>query len=135
MSRGSPKQPRGPRPSQRSARTAGQRPIVAIVGRPNVGKSALFNRLSGSRLAIVEDVPGVTRDRMYADGNAFGRDFVLIDTGGFDPDSDDPMTQGIATQVEVALSEADVVLCVLDGMMDPQPADREAIIKSLKLRR
>ena len=127
MSRGSIKKYRGPRPSQRSARATGERPIVAIVGRPNVGKSALFNRLSGTRLAIVEDVPGVTRDRMYANGNAFGRDFVLIDTGGFDPQSEDPMTQGIAGQVEVALSEADLVLCVLDGTMDPQPADREAI--------
>lgn len=103
------------------------RPIVAIVGRPNVGKSALFNRLTRSRLAIVEDVPGVTRDRLYGDGHAFGKDYVLIDTGGFDPDSDDPMTQSIAGQIEVALSEADVVICVFDGTLDPLPADREAV--------
>lgn len=127
MSRGGKKQAPRRRPAQRSAAASGQRPIVAIVGRPNVGKSALFNRLSGTKLAIVEDVAGVTRDRLYADGNAFGRDFVLIDTGGFDPDSEDPMTQGIATQVHIALSEADVVLCVMDGTMDPQPADREAV--------
>ena len=113
--------------TQRPAGRSGSRPIVAIVGRPNVGKSALFNRLSGSRLSIVEDIPGVTRDRIYADCLAFGRPYVLIDTGGFDPDSDDPMTQGIVTQVKIALSEADLVLCVFDGSADPTPADRKAI--------
>jgi GTP-binding protein len=100
---------------------------VAIVGRPNVGKSALFNRLTRSRLAIVEDVPGVTRDRLYGDGEAFGKEYVLIDTGGFDPDSDDPMTQSIVEQVQVALSEADAVICVFDGSLDPLPSDREAV--------
>lgn len=115
------------RPMQRARRAAGQRPIVAIVGRPNVGKSALFNKLTGTRLAIVEDVAGVTRDRLYGEGSAFGHDFVLIDTGGFDPESDDPMTQGIATQVHIALSEADLVLCVMDGKVGPTPADREAV--------
>lgn len=115
------------KPTQRATRTRGERPVVAIVGRPNVGKSALFNRLAGSRLSIVEDVPGVTRDRIYADGKAFGREYVLIDTGGFDPQSEDPMTQGIASQVHIALAEADLVLCVLDGTTGPLPADREAI--------
>ncbi len=114
------------RPEQASGDHAG-RPIVAIVGRPNVGKSALFNRLTRSRLAIVEDVPGVTRDRLYGDGHAFGKDYVLIDTGGFDPDSEDPMTQSIADQIEVALSEADAVICVFDGTLDPLPSDREAV--------
>lgn len=113
--------------SQRPHGRDGQRPIVAIVGRPNVGKSALFNRLTGGRLSIVEDQPGVTRDRIYADAIAFGRPYVLIDTGGFDPDSEDPMTQGIASQVKIALLEADLVLCVFDGANDPLPADREAI--------
>src|SRR5262245_10180062 len=94
-------------PSQRPAPTRSGRPIVAIVGRPNVGKSALFNRLTGSRIAIVEDIPGVTRDRLYADANAFGRDYVLIDTGGFDPESEDPLRQSIAGQVRIALDEAD----------------------------
>jgi GTP-binding protein len=112
---------------QRSAPGRAARPIVAIVGRPNVGKSALFNRLTRSRLAIVEDRPGVTRDRLYADANSFGRDYILVDTGGFDPDSDDPLKQSIATQVRVALSEADAVICLLDGTQSPLPADREAV--------
>ncbi len=101
--------------------------MVAIVGRPNVGKSALFNRLTRSRLAIVEDVPGVTRDRIYADGYAFGTDYILIDTGGFDPQSDDPMTQSIAGQIEIALSEADAVICIFDGTLDALTADHEAV--------
>lgn len=105
----------------------GELPIVAIVGRPNVGKSALFNRLTGAPLAIVEDMPGVTRDRLYAEANALGRAYVLIDTGGFDPASDDPMTQSIALQVRIALEEADLVVCVLDATCPPMPADREAV--------
>lgn len=118
---------RAHRAHQRPDRAAGERPVVAIVGRPNVGKSALFNKLTGSRLSIVEDIPGVTRDRIYADAMAFGRSYILIDTGGFDPGSDDPMTQGIATQVKIALSEADLVLCVFDGTREPLPSDAEAI--------
>ncbi len=112
---------------QRNAPGRAGRPIVAIVGRPNVGKSALFNRLTGARMAIVEDRPGVTRDRLYADASAFGRDYILVDTGGFDPDSDDPLKQSITTQVRVALSEADAVLCLLDATQGPMPADREAV--------
>lgn len=103
------------------------RPMVAIVGRPNVGKSTLFNRLAGRRIAIVEDTPGVTRDRHYADTHAFGREYVLIDTGGFDPESDDPMTDSIARQVELAIEEADLVVCVLDATADATTADREAV--------
>ena len=114
-------------PDQRPAPKRAGRPIVAIVGRPNVGKSALFNRLVRGRISIVEDRPGVTRDRIYADATAFDRDYVLVDTGGFDPESDDPMRQGIASQVKVALSEADAVICLLDGAIDPMPADRQAI--------
>ncbi len=102
-------------------------PIVAIVGRPNVGKSTLFNRFAGRRAAIVDDQPGVTRDRHYADTHLHGRDVTLVDTGGFDPDSDDPMRQGIARQVNVAISEADLVICVLDGSLPPTSADREAV--------
>ena len=100
---------------------------MAIVGRPNVGKSTLFNRLAGQRIAIVEDVPGVTRDRHYADAFVLGREFVLIDTGGFDPDSDDPMKAGITSQVRLALEECDLVICVVDAAVDPLPADREAV--------
>lgn len=112
---------------QRASGSSGSRPIVAIVGRPNVGKSALFNRLTGASLAIVEDQPGVTRDRLYAEALAMGRYYVLIDTGGFDPDSDDPLKQSIALQVRIALEEADVVICVLDATTAPLPADREAV--------
>jgi GTP-binding protein len=116
-----------PLPAQQSGYKRSGRAIVAIVGRPNVGKSALFNRLTRSKLAIVEDIAGVTRDRLYADANAFGMTYVLVDTGGFDPESEDPMTQGIALQVHVALEEADAVICVLDGTQPPLPADREAV--------
>jgi len=98
-------------------------PIVAIVGRPNVGKSTLFNRLVGKKTAIVHDEPGVTRDRHYADVLSRGRRFTLVDTGGFDPESDDPMRQGIKRQIDVAISEADVIVCVLDASAPPTPAD------------
>ncbi|MET0284411.1 MAG: ribosome biogenesis GTPase Der [Polyangiales bacterium] len=119
-----------PRRRQRKERPAGARtprPLVAVVGRPNVGKSTLFNRLARANIAAVEDRPGVTRDRHYADAEALGAPFVLIDTGGFDPDSDDPMQEGIARQVKLALQEADVVLCVFDASTEPLQADREAV--------
>ncbi|HEY6562227.1 MAG TPA: ribosome biogenesis GTPase Der [Polyangiaceae bacterium] len=102
-------------------------PIVAVVGRPNVGKSTLFNRLAGRRLAIVHDAPGVTRDRHYAPAHVHGRDLLLVDTGGFDPQSDDPMGQGIARQVQIAIEEADVIVCVLDGSAPASAPDREAV--------
>src|SRR5262249_39885056 len=102
-------------------------PIVAVVGRPNVGKSTLFNRLAGQSLAIVHDSPGVTRDRHYAPAHLHGRNVTLVDTGGFDPDSDDPMQQGIARHVRAAIEEADVIVCVLDGILPPTAADREAV--------
>jgi GTP-binding protein len=103
------------------------RPVVAIVGRPNVGKSTLFNRLAGKRLAIVHDMPGVTRDRNYTDTLLGGREIMLVDTGGFDPEDEDPMRQGIARQVRAAIAEADVVVAVLDGTAPPAHADREAV--------
>lgn len=109
------------------AGAGGLRPMVAIVGRPNVGKSTLFNRLAGRRIAIVEDVAGVTRDRHYADALAMGKEYVLVDTGGFDPDSDDPMAMSIASQVKLAIEECDIIICAVDGSVDPTPADREAV--------
>lgn len=102
-------------------------PIVALVGRPNVGKSTLFNRLVGDKLAIVHNQPGVTRDRHYADAHLQGRDLVLIDTGGFDPEDEDPMHQGIARHVRAAIAEADAIVCVLDALTPPTTADRRAI--------
>jgi GTP-binding protein len=102
-------------------------PIVAIVGRPNVGKSTLFNRFAGQELAIVYDEPGVTRERHYADAHLHGRDITLIDTGGFDPLSRDPIGVGIVRHVEAAIEEADAILCILDGTASATPADREAV--------
>jgi len=101
--------------------------IVAVVGRPNVGKSTLFNRLAGKKLAIVDDQPGVTRDRHYAPAHIHGHNVTLVDTGGFDPTSGDPMQQGIARHVNAAIAEADVIVCVLDGSMSPTGPDREAV--------
>jgi GTP-binding protein len=102
-------------------------PIVAVVGRPNVGKSTLFNRLARRRVAIVHDEPGVTRDRHYADTSAFGRDYTLIDTGGFDPEDVDPMRAGIAQHVKLAIKEADVIIFVTDATSELTSADRAAI--------
>ncbi len=102
-------------------------PLVAVVGRPNVGKSTLFNRLARRRLAIVHDEPGVTRDRHYVDTSAFGRDYTLIDTGGFDPDSDDPMKNGIVRHVEAAIKEADVIVFISDAAVPLTSADRVAV--------
>jgi len=90
------------------------RPIVAIVGRPNVGKSTLFNRIVGQRLAIVEDVPGITRDRLYAEAEWRGRQLVVTDTGGILFNETDPITVQVAQQAQLAMDEADVILFVVD---------------------
>lgn len=91
------------------------KPLIAVVGRPNVGKSTLFNRIAGNRIAIVEDTPGVTRDRIYADCEWCGRAFTLIDTGGLELKSDDEMWTHIRTQAEIAVDSANAILYVVDG--------------------
>ena len=101
------------------------KPIVAIVGRPNVGKSTLFNRIVGGRKAIVHDEPGVTRDRHYGETDWAGRDFVLIDTGGYVPESDDVFERAIREQVRISIEEADVILFVVDGQEGLYPIDQE----------
>jgi GTP-binding protein len=101
--------------------------VVAIVGRPNVGKSTLFNRLARARLAIVHDEPGVTRDRKYADTSAFGKEYTIVDTGGFDPEDQDPMKAGIAIHVRAAVEEADVIVMVTDATTALNEADRSAV--------
>jgi GTP-binding protein len=103
------------------------RPIVAIVGRPNVGKSSLFNRLIGRRLAIVHDEPGVTRDRHYAEAWSRGRTYMLVDTGGFEAGAGGGIGAHIREQVKVAVAEADVVVCVLDVSTGFTDQDREAV--------
>ena len=97
--------------------------LVAIVGRPNVGKSTLFNRIIGHRDAIVHDMPGVTRDRPYAEAEWAGRTFSLVDTGGYIPASEDTMEVAIREQAEVAINEADVVMFVVDGETGLVPTD------------
>ncbi|MCX6367225.1 MAG: ribosome biogenesis GTPase Der [Armatimonadetes bacterium] len=101
------------------------KPIVAIVGRPNVGKSTLFNRLTGKRIAIVEDTPGITRDRLYAEGEWNGRNYTLIDTGGISMDEEDPMQAQIRIQAQIAMEEADVILMLCDAAQGVTPNDRE----------
>ncbi|MCI8341735.1 MAG: ribosome biogenesis GTPase Der [Firmicutes bacterium] len=90
------------------------KPIVAVVGRPNVGKSTLFNKLAGERISIVQDKPGVTRDRIYADVEWLGRKFTLIDTGGMEPDTEDIILRQILQQAEIAIETADVIIFVCD---------------------
>ncbi len=110
------------------------KPVVALVGRPNVGKSTLFNRLAGERLAIVDDTPGTTRDRIFADAEWTGVQFTVVDTGGIDPSHGGrtPLSTGsadfideIKSQAGVAIEEADIVLLLTDGQTGPTPADHE----------
>jgi len=98
-------------------------PTVAIIGRPNVGKSTLFNRILGQRRAIVDDQPGVTRDRNFALAEWTGREFFLVDTGGLEPDVDEPMPSAVRKQVEAAIEECDLLLFVVDGALGPHPMD------------
>ena len=113
----------GPAAADRTGRAI---PLVAIVGRPNVGKSTLFNRVIGSRTAIVEDRARTTRDRLYGDGEWNGRRFVLIDTGGLEVDTDDPIELRVQEQARLAIAEADVIVFVVDAAVGMTPADLEA---------
>src|SRR6476469_8443638 len=99
------------------------KPLIAIVGRPNVGKSALFNRLVRQRLALVEDLPGTTRDRLYADCDIWGKTCTLIDTGGFDPLDLVGYAPAILAQTQVAIDEADIIVFLTDGREEPTTLD------------
>ena len=101
------------------------KPLVAIVGRPNVGKSMLFNKLTGKRLSIVEDTPGVTRDRLYAEAEWRGRTFDLVDTGGIEPGTDDQILSFMREQAEIAMASATVIVFVCDIRTGMTAADQE----------
>ncbi|MGA2330157.1 MAG: ribosome biogenesis GTPase Der [Syntrophales bacterium] len=101
------------------------KPIIAIIGRPNVGKSTFFNRLSHKKKAIVIDEPGATRDRNYADATWYGKDFILIDTGGFEPASAETILVQMREQAHLAMQEADIIIFLMDGREGLTPSDRE----------
>ncbi|CVK17482.1 MULTISPECIES: ribosome biogenesis GTPase Der [Sporomusa] len=104
------------------------KPIVAIVGRPNVGKSTLFNYIGKSRLSIVEDIPGVTRDRIYMDAEWLGRNFTMIDTGGIEFETTDKMLNAIRNQAKLAIEEADVIMFIVDGKAGLTSSDNEVAV-------
>lgn len=101
------------------------KPVVAVVGRPNVGKSTFFNKICGKRISIVDDTPGVTRDRIYADAEWSGHAFTLVDTGGLDPKSQDVFQNDIKKQAEIAIHEADVIVFLVDGRVGVTGNDEE----------
>ena len=101
------------------------KPIVAMVGRPNVGKSTLFNKVAGKRISIVEDTPGVTRDRVYADADWLSYNFTIIDTGGIEPERDDIIVKQMRRQANIAIETADVIVFIVDGKEGLTPADNE----------
>ena len=98
-------------------------PTVAIVGRPNVGKSTLFNRIAGERISIVQDTPGVTRDRIYAEVSWLDHNFTMIDTGGIEPDSNDIILSQMREQAEIAIATADVIMFIVDVRQGLQDSD------------
>ena len=104
------------------------KPIVAIVGRPNVGKSTLFNKIIGERRSIVEDTPGVTRDRIYGEGEWNGRKFILVDTGGIETKTDDVILQQMRMQAEIAISTADVIIFLCDVRTGLLADDRDIAV-------
>ena len=109
------------------------KPLVAIVGRPNVGKSMLFNKLTGRRAAIVEDTPGVTRDRIYGDCDWNGREFELVDTGGIEPNTDSEMLQFMRRQAELAIAAADVIVMVTDVKTGVTAADQDVALSLIHI--
>ena len=104
------------------------KPIVAIVGRPNVGKSTLFNKLAGHRISIVQDTPGVTRDRVYAQAEWLNYNFTMIDTGGIEPEREDIIVKQMRRQANIAIETADVIVFVVDGKEGLTPADHEVAV-------
>ena len=102
-----------------------KKPVFAIVGRPNVGKSTLFNKIIGKRISIVEDTPGVTRDRIYAEGEWLGKSFILIDTGGIEPQKDDEILMQMKRQADLAIDMADVILFMVDARAGMTAADKD----------
>ena len=104
------------------------KPIIAIVGRPNVGKSTLFNKLIGERRSIVEDVPGVTRDRIYGETEWCGRKLSVIDTGGIEPKTDDVILKQMRFQAEIAIESADVILFMCDVRSGLTASDRDIAV-------
>ena len=101
------------------------KPIIAIVGRPNVGKSMLFNKLIGRRLSIVQDTPGVTRDRIYGESEWCGRKFTLIDTGGIEPRTDNQILAFMRDQAEIAIDHANVIVFLTDIKTGLTASDQE----------
>ncbi len=109
------------------------KPKIALVGRPNVGKSALFNKICQKRVSIVDEQEGITRDRIYAEADCFGRPFLLIDTGGIDAQADHlPFNEEVRRQAHIAIEEADAVILVVDGQTGPLPLDQEVARLLLK---
>lgn len=104
------------------------KPTVAIIGKPNVGKSTFFNYLAGSRISIVEDTPGVTRDRIYAETNWRGRNFTLVDTGGIEPESEDIIVSQMREQANLAINMADVIIFVTDIRQGVTATDQEIAV-------
>ena len=100
-------------------------PLIAIVGRPNVGKSMLFNKIIGRRLSIVEDTPGVTRDRIYGESEWVGRRFRLVDTGGIEPNTDSQILSFMREQAQIAIDNADVIIFVTDIKTGLTASDQE----------